>query len=422
VLEGAKVGFGPLSPWRLYDYFLFSISLIVKLIMAKIPGDFKHIVSLFLLLLTIVFLGSEVFAQNIDKIQSNTTHLGKVKQKTLDSTGINKGYIIPVPVVITDQNLGYGGLLALGYVHSQNKSTRKNTPPTITGVTGGATTTSTWLAGIAHSHSFKNDQYRYLGLVAYANVNLDFYQVGSIDLNDQPVEINLKGWGTLQRFLFRAGNSDFFLGLQYGFFQLEASINGEDEDHPIIDEIRDAFDEKSIFSSLGLLGNYDSRENTISPESGWYAGYKLGYNATWLGATESFARLDLFAYSYVPLTKWLYSIYHFDYQSTSSGIPFYLKPYIGLRGVPIMRYQGNQAMILEAQLRGYFYKNWALIAFGGMGKAFDSYDEWSNNKLVVNYGTGFRYDFKKVFGLRAGADFAWAGDDFGWYITIGTSL
>jgi hypothetical protein len=390
--------------------------------MTKISGNFKRTVSLFFVFLTVVFFGSEVFAQNMDKIQGNASHLGKEKKKVRDSTKVKKGNIIPVPVIITDQNLGYGGGLALGYLHNSKNSDGKDIPPTITGIAGGGTSTGSWLAGIAHSQSFKNDKYRYVGLVAYANVNLDFYQVGSIDLSDRPIEFNFKGWGTRHSFLFRAGNSNFFIGPQYSFLQLEASLNGKDDGHPLIDKIRGAFDKKSYFSSLDLLGNYDSRDNTISPDSGWYAGFEIDYNATWLGSTESFEKVDLFAYSYVPLTKWLYSIYHFDYQLTSSEIPFYFKPFIELRGVPAMRYQGNQAMLLEAQFRGYFYKNWALVAFGGMAKAFDSYDEWSDNKLVINYGTGFRYNLEKAFNIRVGADFAWAGDDFGWYITIGTGL
>ncbi len=35
------------------------------------------------------------------------------------------------------------------------------------------------------------------------NVNLDFYQLGKIDLSTNPVGVNNKGWGTIQLVKFR---------------------------------------------------------------------------------------------------------------------------------------------------------------------------------------------------------------------------
>lgn len=379
---------------------------------------------LILVVLYVCFASPKIFSQNISKIQGQSTHIAKQNQLKKDSLNVKKkkGNIVPVPVIITDQNLGYGGVLALGYVHNRKNTTRKDTPPTISGIVGGYTSTGTWLAALAHSESFKNDQYRYLGLLAYANVNLDFYQIGSIDLSQNPVSFNMKGWGTLQRLLFRIGNSDFFIGPQYAYGQVETTINSTDKNHPLIGDILDRFDKNSVFSSIGLLAQIDSRDNTISPNKGLYSGFEIDYDATWLGSSQNFEKFDIYGYAYVPINKWLYSIYHFDYQFVEGDIPFYMKPYLQLRGVPVMKYQGKQTMLLEAQFRGYFYKNWALVAFGGMGKAFDSFSEWNNDKLVVNYGTGFRFDFKKAFGIRVGADFAWTQDDFGWYISIGTGL
>ena len=87
-----------------------------------------------------------------------------------------------------------------------------------------------------------------------------------------------------------------------------------------------------------------------------------------------------------------------------------------------MRYQGNQTMLAEVQLRGYFYENLALVAFCGTGKAFDAFQDFESSEWVYNYGTGFRWEIEKIFGIRTGIDVAWSNRDFGWYVVIGTGL
>jgi len=372
-----------------------------------------------------LFLGfPSGYGQNVDVISGNTSAISKHQDSIQKKEKKKKdGSIVPVPIIITDQNLGYGAVINLVHIHKKKNSTRENTPPTMTGISGGYTSTGTWVVGGGHSESFKNDQYRYTGVALYANVNMDFYSISDFDLSDHPFGTNIKTYGMINRFLFRLGQSNFFLGPQYMIASVEATLNIEDTDHPIIEDIIDYIDSKTTLSNIALIGNYDNRDNTISPTKGIYTGFDVKFSNTFLGASDDYGLADIFFYDYVPLTNWLYSIYNVDMQFSDGDTPFYLKPQIVLRGVPAMRYQGDHVLTAQAQFRGNVYKNWSLVAFGGLGKAFDDFDEFGDADLIVNYGTGFRHNFKKVFGLRAGADFAWTNkDQFGWYISIGTNL
>ena len=87
-----------------------------------------------------------------------------------------------------------------------------------------------------------------------------------------------------------------------------------------------------------------------------------------------------------------------------------------------MRYQGNYTMLAETQWRANVYKDIAVLAFAGGGKAFNDFSDFKNDQWVVNYGTGLRYTLKKAMKTRVGVDFAWANSDFGWYIVVGTSF
>ena len=113
-----------------------------------------------------------------------------------------------------------------------------------------------------------------------------------------------------------------------------------------------------------------------------------------------------------------------DYQSVGGDAPFYLKPYVQLRGVPAFYYQGQMAAKVETEWRAMVYKNWGVVGFVGTGKAFDSFDDFPDNESIFNYGTGVRYVMKKAFNTRVGFDLAWASPDslFAWYIVIGTSF
>ena len=377
-----------------------------------------------------LFFGNmSIYAQlgQVTNLGNHTAAAGHELKKSKDTvTDPKKGSFVPVPFFVTDENLGYGLILALSYLHPNKKETRKNTPPSITAVFGGGTSNGTWTVGAGHTHSFNDDKIRYLGGLLYANVNLDFYNLGGIDISDHPIEVNMNGWGIINRVLFRMGKSDIFIGPQYGYASITDKINRSSLNHPIIPDLPERFTRNTltIFSALGLLVNYDSRDNTISPSKGYYGGFDINYNATWLGATDQFANLDAFFYAYIPINKWLSSIYHFDYQAVGGDAPFYIKPFVQLRGAPVMYYQGNMTALVETQWRALFYKNIAILGFVGTGKAFDSFSEFSDGQWVVNYGTGLRYVLQKAFNTRVGVDFAWANPNsqFGWYIVVGTSF
>ena len=379
-------------------------------------------------LIIFLFIGNiTLYAQfaPVSDLTTTTSTIAKESKKSKDTIkDAKKGSFLPVPFFVTDQNIGFGLILALAYMHPNKRESRKNTPPSITAVFGGGTSKKTWTIGGAHTHSWNNDKLRYAGAILYVNLNLDFYQLGSLDLSDNPIEVNLNGWGAINHILFRLGEKNVFVGPQYSYASIESSLNFNNPDTPILDSIAKAIDKTTTFSALGLLAHHDSRDNTISPNKGIYSGFKLNYNANWLGATDQFAEINLFFKAYIPINKWLYSIYHFDYKMVGGDAPFYLKPYVQLRGVPALYYQGDMAAKVENQWRALFYKNWAVVGFIGAGKAFDSFSDFPDSQLIYNYGTGLRYVMKKAFNTRVGIDVAWANPNsqFGWYIVVGTSF
>ena len=363
------------------------------------------------------------YGQNtsVSNVDNNITNLSKNIKITDTIKKNKKGNFMPIPIPITDENLGFGGVLGVAYLHDNQSSNKPNTPQTITGIAGGATSTGSWLASVFHSQSFNNDRIRYNGVIGYADIFLNYYILESIDLVKFPIQTNLTFWGTQHEFLFRLGNSNFFIGPQYRFMNINGGIKLE-VTHPEFDELEFYRSFKENVSALALLGNYDSRDQILSPVTGYYTGFLIRKNATWLGATKDYIFSEIYAYAYYKITKSLHTILHFDSQFMSDNAPFYAKPYIGLRGVPAMRYQGNYVSTFEMQWRVDLFKNISMVAFTGVGKTYNTFEEISSNALIYNYGTGIRYTLKNISNLRVGVDVAWSNEDFAWGISIGTGL
>jgi hypothetical protein len=95
-----------------------------------------------------------------------------------------------------------------------------------------------------------------------------------------------------------------------------------------------------------------------------------------------------------------------DLKRASSGTPFFLLPYIGLRGVPALRYPGEQALSAEVEARWQFRGRWSLVGFGGAGRARTERSGQTSTQGVGSGGVGFRYELARRFGMHVGLDLA----------------
>ena len=75
-----------------------------------------------------------------------------------------------------------------------------------------------------------------------------------------------------------------------------------------------------------------------------------------------------------------------DATSSFGDVPFYMRPFVALRGAPIMRYQGEQVAQVEAELRWQFWKRFSLVGFAGAGAAWNDFDRLENQVTLVTGG------------------------------------
>lgn len=374
-------------------------------------------VMLILLLKTIPASGNPFFSQFID-----------VKDGRLDMSEwlAGKTGFLPIPIMISDPAVGYGGGLGLAFFHESSENPRQDKgdadmlslPPSVSFLVGAATENDSWLAGGGHFGSWKQDSIRYSGLIGYGSLNLRFYGIDSdAEFPDgSGLDFNIKGYVLFQELTFRVGESNFFVGGRYSYFKLETDVD-------LIGDIPGFPNEDTddATAGLGLIINYDSRDNIVSPGSGHLAKlHTMVYNKIF-GGDYNFTKIKASSYSYWPILKSVVLGARIEWDFADGNIPFYDVPYINMRGIPSMRYQAEHVIVGELEARWDLTCRWSLVGFGGGGVTADSIGDFGDQSIKFAGGAGFRYLIARRFGLRVGLDVAVGPEDTVVHMGVGSA-
>ena len=127
---------------------------------------------------------------------------------------------LPVPSIITEPAVGYGGILAGAFfIPKKNGKTAKFNMPDIVGLGGGYTENNTWFTGGGYFGFWKDDHIRYRGVTGYADVKLKYYGRGDGFLDEHPAEFTIRAFGFVQQAIFRLGESRLYAWGQICFYK-----------------------------------------------------------------------------------------------------------------------------------------------------------------------------------------------------------
>ena len=384
-------------------------------------------------LLTFFLLGLLLLQSNSVFSQADSTNNKQEKKKKMSVIDPEDGALdlsaflkspagfFPVPIIITEPAVGYGGGAALIFFHGRKKQYNSYVPPNISGVMGFGTENGTWGLGGFHSHVFGENRVRTITAFIKPTVNIDYYGNNSELLSKHPLRVKLDPWIFFQRVQLRLAKSKFYVGLSYTYSNTEVSLDTI-PGRPLLNEIIKRLTAHSVVSTIKPMVVFDSRDNVFTPTKGISAEISFNYSPEWLGSSSTYSIFNLKFLGYQPINSRLFSGWRFQGNYLSGDAPFYAYPFVQLRGIPAMRYQSDITLVAETEWRYEVYKRWSLIAFTGGGKAFESFDNFDDIDWAYTFGTGFRYKIAKAFGLHSGLDFAWGnGEDFAFYIVFGSS-
>lgn len=263
---------------------------------------------------------------------------------------------------------------------------------------------------------------RYSIIAGYGNINMDYYfDLERINQN-LDFEFNIKTIPVTASLTKIFKDPRFSVGIQYLFMHNELEVKNSRHGQ-YIDELNQKIADY-VSGNVGWLGlklSFDSRDNTFTPNSGIKTYLSANWSNPIVGSDYKYGQFEGAFYYYLPLRYNWINGFRFDMQQSVGKQPFYINPFIDMRGVPIARYRGKTTMLAEFEERWDIKPRWSLVFFAGGGKGFDNFKDFKDVEWAWNYGTGFRYLMAKKLSLRMGVDLAMGPEGFTYYLVFGSS-
>jgi len=309
---------------------------------------------------------------------------------------------IPVLVPITEPAVGYGAAGALVFVDRKPADEAgRYQRPNIMAVGGLGTEKGTRGAFAGHLGTWMDGKLRTLAGVADADVNLEFFGLGgNRNPGGEGVPYTVSARGGVVGASYRLGESAFWLGLNYALAKTNVAFDGPFSNLPGVSPADFGLRLAALTPSLTL----DLRDNFFTPTRGWYVDLSVPLFREAVGSDRNFQTATLNAMHYRPLSERLFLSLRGTAKTSSDGTPFYLRPFVALRGVEALRYQGDQAAEAEAELRWQLHPRFSLVGFLGAGVAQGSEAPGNRDKTVTSGGAGVRYLIARTYGLHMSAD------------------
>ena len=207
---------------------------------------------------------------------------------------------MPVPLVVTEPAVGYGGGLAAMFLRPRKAAGDEGfARPNISIVAGIATENGTWAAFAGDSSHWFDDRVQSLAAGGTGEINLDFYGLGDAsDSLDEPVSYSLDfSLAMLQGSWKLKPKSPWSIGLRYIYSQVEPKLR----DEPLFPGLADSIDMK--ISAPAAVLEFDSRNNLFTPTSGMFAESVYLASREDLGATEEFERFQQVVMGWLPIAE-----------------------------------------------------------------------------------------------------------------------
>ena len=338
----------------------------------------------------------------------------------LDVSGfLDRAYgFLPLLVPITEPAVGYGAAGGLAFIKKNpGEETAGLGRPNVSMVGGLSTQNDTWALFAGDLRRWNADRFEtFVGLMK-GSINLDFYGIGEDDaLQEDPLSYSLDPLGGLVRGKYRLGNSRVWAGLTYVLADM-----GVEFEEPATTAGTPDLENVSRIGGITPAVTFDSRDNLFTPSKGTFFEGSVGLYDEALGGDASFQRLSLILIHQWSVRPDLTLGVRGRGQFSFGDAPFYMRPFVALRGVAVLRYQGEEVADVETEVRWQFWKRFSLVGFAGSGATWNDFESFDDTNTVVTGGTGFRYEIARRYGVHVGLDVAFGPDHPAIYVIFGSA-
>jgi len=313
-----------------------------------------------------------------------------------------------VPLVSSDPKLGTSGGALAAYLHRFDAKSSVS----MFGIQALYTTTHSKVAGIFARTFFGENNHRLFALAGGGIIKNDYEDfLGS----GYPVQSNDELRALFARYTYRF-HQPWYAGLQATDTNYAVVA-----DNAASQEILDQFGIYGFDSvGVGLVVNYDSRDNVNTPSSGIFGDLNnIAYRKN-LGGDVSFDVYRFTVKQYFPHHKDYVFAWKLTNHLTDDAPPSGYAS-IRLRGYTAGQYLGQNMSSLEAEERIQFGERWGMTAFVGVACLYGGGLQCSDSSNVyTDIGGGFYYILKPKEKMAATAELAYGeSNNHGFYLRMG---
>jgi hypothetical protein len=321
---------------------------------------------------------------------------------------------MPLLVPITEPALGYGAVAAAVFISGGTLGEGQRPNIATVGALRTDNGTRGWFG--AHLGTWWDGRVRTTVALADVDLNLEFFGFGGDRVSDAGLRYSVKGKGGVLGGSYKIGDSDLWIGMRYAAVHTTVAFDELSSSLPGVSPSDSSLRLGALTPSITL----DKRDNFFTPTHGWYVDLSVPVFRDAFGSDRNFETLNLTAMWFRPLGERLFLSMRGSAKDSSDGTPFFLRPYVSLRGVQALRFQGGQAAEVEAEVRWRLKSRFSVVGFAGYGVARASIVTDLEGS-VTSGGAGFRYLIARRYGLHLGLDVAGSADDTAIYVIFGNA-
>ena len=319
----------------------------------------------------------------------------------LNNTNKNKSHrkfdfsVLPGPHFSSDTGFGLG-IIGMGLYRQDRRDTLSQ--PSNVSIFGDVTTKSSYTVGIFGTHVFPYDRGRIDYEIAANYFKERYWGIGYEMANNDANEGLMKRWkiGAKANFLWEVARN-VFIGpsLTYDYAYVI------DIDRP---ELLAGQDRKVWNIGAGVTFAYDSRDIMTRPTKGVYLSVTQLFRPKFLSSGNAYTTTDFRFNTYGKL--WRGAVIGGDLRGTLNfGNPSWaMMSLIGnsstMRGYYKGRYRDKHKIEAQVELRQHVWKRNGVVLWAGFGTIFHKFSGIYLDRMLPNWGFGYRWEFKKNGNVR----------------------
>ncbi|WP_222434950.1 BamA/TamA family outer membrane protein [Phaeobacter marinintestinus] len=328
-------------------------------------------------------------------IEDQVEDLRRVNEDSV--IGFRRGSFVLAPIPFSSPMIGSG--LALGGAYLFKTTPEANT--SMIGVGGLRSDNGSQAYGLMFNLALDDNRWLLNSFIGEADIHYDLFLPGTTS------KIPIRQDGVLGRISLAYGvSSDLSFGGQVQY--LNTSVKPEFANLPPLPPALQP-DLGLELLKLGFIANWDTRDNSDYPTSGFHLGFEANQGTVLGGSRDYYTSSVLFDYyrSFGPNSVLAART---ALCATANSTPFFEKCSLGstdsFRGFNMTQFLDTRSVSLQLEFRQRLTDRFGVVAFAGTGFVGPTVDQLTTGGAHSAGGLGLRYRVSKKFPVDFSVDYA----------------